>query len=137
MSSEFPNMAYVPVVGACTHVETGRAEMLGMLSALWAIMDTMHWDHKKYHLALERDKPKVLIVTDREDMAGGVNGVYKRRRNPDLWAQFEWFENHFRIDAKHVKRETNKTQSIADKLASEARLVLKDFYKSQEETKHI
>ncbi len=136
-SPVYSNAAYVPVAGACTNTHTARAEFLAILSGLWAIVDTMGWDHSKFIATLRKERPKVLILTDREDLAGSINKVFRRHRNRDLWNQFSWYENHFSIEAKHVKRDTVPAQSAADKIASEMRIVLKEFVKIQTELNHI
>lgn len=137
VSTKYPQAAYIPVAGACTNIGTDRAEFMAVLSGLWSIVDTMGWDRTKYILTLKEEQPSILVYTDREDLAGSINGVFRRHRNQDLWNQFIWFESHFNIKAKHVKRETVSVQSSADKIASEMRIVLKEFINVQTELNHI
>lgn len=118
-------------------METGRAEFTAILTALHSIIDTLKWDNDFALKALERKRATVIVTSDREDLVGSINRVFKREKNRDLWVQFEWYEKYFDICAVHVKRDTHPTHNIVDAIASEMRIVLIDFFNTQREVKHI
>ena len=128
---------YIASCGCATHTEVGRAEFMAVLNSLHSIFDVRGIN--KHSSAVEMcenlggRRIRVHIVSDREDLVGSINGMYSRKSNPDLWAQFAWYEQYMDITASHTKRETNPTQSLADKTASLMRCVLKDFVDMQSE----
>lgn len=130
-----------PCISSCgcsMHMETGRAEFMAMLQGLRTIFESNNYDTRGEDLAfLERTKPGVLIISDRQDLVGSINNVYERKRNGDLWASFEWYEKYFDIEAVHVKRETVAIHKNADRIASGMRLVLLDYLETNKETEYF
>lgn len=136
--SSISSSGYIPSCGCATHTETGRAEFTAVLNGLHSILDVNGWDNESLlESRFLGNRMKVHIVSDRADLVGSINRVYRRGSNSDLWAQYEWYERYMEITAEHVKRETNPTQSLVDKTASLMRLVLKDFVESEQEHKHM
>lgn len=122
-------------VGCSTHTTVGRAEFTAILNGLHSILT----ETKEYSKLqnLEVKKPTVLVITDRQDLAGCICGAFAKKSNGDLWARYSWYLNYFNITAVHIDRETNSMQSIADKAASNMYQVLKEFYQIQTESNNI
>jgi hypothetical protein len=77
----------------------------------------------------------VYWVSDRESLVHQVARTnphggtpYRRHASPDLWARFEWYEPLFKITATHVPRDTHMWQKRNDRIASECRTLMKDYY---------
>lgn len=129
---------YTSTFGGATHMETGRAELTAMLAGLHAILDVNGWMGTGVMKQLAARKDNVLIVTDREDLVGSINRIYKRgEAHGDLWAQFEWYERYFYIEAVHAHRETVELHKAADRIASEMRIVIKEMDTVQRECGHL
>lgn len=137
LSVTSPHITYEPAFGASTHTETGRAEFMAILNALHAIVDKCGYEHASQLELLKQNKPRVFILSDRMDLVGSLLGMYKRRTNLDLWAQFAWYTQYFAFTAAHITRDTFPLHKSADALASELRLVLKDFADTQTDVKNI
>lgn len=137
LSVTSPHITYEPAFGASTHTETGRAEFMAILNALHAIVDKCGYEHANQLELLKKNKPRVFILSDRMDLVGSLLGMYKRRTNLDLWAQFAWYTQYFACTAAHITRDTFPLHKSADALASELRLVLKDFADTQTDVKNI
>lgn len=124
--------------GCSMHMGTSRAEFVAILHGLHTIIEANGYDTKGEDMInLLSSKPKVLIVSDRQDLVGSINNVYSRKRNGDLWAAFSWYETIFDIEAVHTKRETVAIHKDADRLASAMRLVLLDFIEQHKETDYL
>lgn len=118
-------------------MDTDRAELQAVLSSFQAIMIEHNWLNKDGLMYLQAAGKRIQVVSDREALVGGINGVFKHNTNPDLWVQFDWYARLFDISARHVKRETHFVHNIADALASEMRIVIKDFVTTQRENNTI
>lgn len=128
----------VTTCGAATHMETGRAEFMAILSGLHSILEATNTDTKGFDIEeLRITKPNVLIVSDRMDLVGSINNAYERKRNGDLWSAFSWYEDIFNIEAVHVHRDTVDVHREVDKLASAMRLVMLDFINTNKETSYL
>lgn len=124
--------------GCSMHMETGRAEFMAILQGLRTIFETNNYDTRGEDLSfLERVRPGVLIISDREDLVGSINRIYERKRNGDLWASFEWYEKYLTIEAVHVKRETAEIHKNVDRIASGMRMVLIDYLNTNKETDYF
>jgi hypothetical protein len=110
---------------------------MAILNALHAIVDKCGYEHASQLELLKQNKPRVFILSDRMDLVGSMLGMYKRRTNLDLWAQFAWYTQYFACAAAHITRDTFPLHKSADALASELRLVLKDFADTQTDVKNI
>lgn len=129
---------YTPACGCSTHMETGRAEFSAILLGLHTILETTGWINSTCSmLQLQINKPRVLIVSDRQDLVGSINKIFRRKQNGDLWASFEWYAQYFDIEAVHVGRETVALHKTADRMASGLREVIMDYVLIQKENKHI
>lgn len=128
---------HIASFGCGTHMETGRAEFMAVMSALHAILELKGWERKSARSVLSSNKPTVLITSDRLDLVGSINKEFRRESNADLWAQFEWYEQYLDIKATHVKRDTQPTQRVADILASELRIVLLEYTQTKKELNQI
>lgn len=130
VSVKFPTISCTSVVGGSSRMEIGRAELTAVLDGLQRVVDYLN---KK---SIQR-RLSVLIVSDREDVVGVINKLFKAKKNLDLWARYEWYLSRFDIQAKWVKRETNVIHSLSDRLASGFRLVISDYIKCQTSVEHI
>lgn len=118
-----------------SHTSTDRAEFEGLLMGLQGILEIMDWtkegDIKR--LQFSPKKPTVCWYTDRESLVLSIwrdeNGdtVYQRRKQGDLWARFEFYEKLFDISPFLIDRNSTKEHVHADRLASEARLLVKEY----------
>lgn len=114
---------------------TDRAEFEAMLNGLQSIMDAMSWTKpiKLEQLRNQLIKPSVYWVSDRESLVLSVyrdstgKTVYKRRSQPDLWKRFEFYEEHLQVTPIYVPRDTDDKHNLCDRLASEARVLMKDY----------
>lgn len=131
------NYAHSPTKMACcvggafgTSVE--RMEFTGLLEGLQSILDTGGYNKSAGHAELAVRRPHIAWFTDRESLALSCwmpDGVpfYRRKSCPDLWARYEWYEQFFTIIPIWCGRTTHAAQDVSDKLASEARVLVKDW----------
>ncbi len=115
-------------------IETDRAEFEGVLLGLHTILNVMGIENVPQHRMLQAEPMTVLVISDREDLVGSMSGEnfnskppYERRANKDLWARFAWYEQYFQIIAAHRERNTNPLQGASDRLASEVRVMMKNY----------
>lgn len=137
ISSKHPKLTYERAFGCSTHTETGRSEFKALLDAMHAIIDKCDLEHTSNLEMLERNKPVIYLLSDRQDLIGSILRIYKRRTNKDLWAMFEWYEKYFTIKAAHIPRDTFSIHKSVDAIASEMRMVLIDFHKTQVSVENI
>lgn len=114
-----------------------RSEFMALLIGLQSILDDMDWNNGPRLKAMSVIPVKVAWYSDRESLVKSVNNEYGRKAQPDLWHWLGWYEQYFNVHGIHVKRETNPLQSLTDRLASEARIVIKDYDKLAQELQHI
>lgn len=136
LSIKHPELSCASVVGGNSGMGTMRAELTAMLEGIQRIYEYFERDHRTPS-PKSKNKPTVLIVSDRDDLVGMLNHIYKISKNGDLWARMSWYAERFDIEAKWVKRETNIMHSQADRLASGFRLVVKEYVQCQESVNHI
>lgn len=108
-------------------VSTDRAEFLGLLFGLHGLFEEMEWNSSLKLRALENHPALVVWFSDRESLVKSVAGEYRRRTQPDLWKQLEWYEQYLDLRPVHVHRDTVPWQNAADMLASESRVLIKDY----------
>lgn len=128
---------YFHRISAYTGTSTDRTEFMALIHGLQSIMEEMKWTDKLRLRSMELIPIQVLWYSDRESLVKSVNREYGRKAQPDLWAWFDWFERHFKVFGVHVKRETNHLQNLTDRLASEARILIKDYDLLAQEQQHI
>lgn len=115
-----------------------RAEFEALLMGLQSILEQAKLESSSSLSRLETSPLHVLWLSDRESLVLSVTRkpdgtpVYRRKASPDLWARFAWYEKIFKITARHVKRETNAHHDIVDRLASDARVLIKDYMEMPE-----
>lgn len=120
-------------MAACKGTTVERAEFEALLLGLQSILERTKMEGAAGIQHLERIPFKVLWLSDRESLVLSVtrkpdgNTVYRRKASPDLWARFEWYEKLFKITPRHTKRENNPYHDIADRLASDARVLVRDY----------
>lgn len=120
-------------MAACKGTTVERAEFEALLLGLQAILELTKMEGGAGIKHLERVPFRVRWMSDRESLVLSVKRkpdgttFYRRKASPDLWARFEWYEKLFVIDPHHVKRETNPHHNIVDRLASDARVLIKDY----------
>jgi len=122
---------------AATGTSVDRSEFVALLIGLRAILDEMCWTSDVRLKAMSVIPVKVLWYSDRESLVKSVNGEYGRKAQPDLWHLFAWYERYFQVHAVHVPRKTNSLQDVTDRMASEARIVIKDFDQLNQELQII
>lgn len=137
ISIKNPKLTYERSFGCGTHMETGRAEFMAILSAMHAIVEKCEFEHTPTLELLEKLRPTIYILSDRMDLVGSILKIYRRKTNRDLWAQFEWYERYFDIKAAHIKRDTIELHKAVDAIASEMRIVLLDVHKTQVSVENI
>ena len=72
----------------------------------------MYFEMVKRKLSTKtKKKPTILIISDREDLVGVINGLYDSNKHGDLWARYAWYSDRFDIEAKWIK-ETNMLHSL-------------------------
>ena len=136
LSIQHPDISYTSVVGGSSCMNTTRAELTAILEGLHRVH--VYFEMVKRKLSTtSKKKPTILIISDREDLVGVINGLYDSNKHGDLWARYAWYSDRFDIEAKWIKRETNMLHSLSDRLASGFRLVMADYIQSQESVDHI
>lgn len=83
------------------------------------------WHHHQDHGQAPRAPVRVQVVSDSELTVRCGNGRYARRANGCLWAAVSWFEeNGYRLAWRHVPRNSNPWNALADRVAGEMRTSL-------------
>jgi len=124
-------------VAGYSGVSTDRAEFLALLNGLHGVMSELNWFVKARLLKLQDRPGQVVWFTDRASLAGSVNKEFSRKNQPDLWPQFNWYERYIIVHAVHVKRDTLSWQCKTDILASEARVLMRDYDQMMIENNYI
>lgn len=117
--------------GDCGSVN--RAELQGLISGLFGI-----WERERKKARGNASwKPQwpicVQWFTDRENIAKGATRdstgrtLNSRRSDGDLWATVEWYEQHFKITACQVPRNTVAQQAACDKICGKTRRAFKKW----------
>lgn len=122
-------------VAAFNGQSTDRAEFEALLHGLQSIVDTMGWGSPGKIKDLQRRalKPSVCWYSDRESLVLAVyrdetgEPFYRRERQKDLWARLEFYETLFCITPMYIPRNSKPHHATADRLASECRILLKDY----------
>ena len=122
-------------VASFSNTSTDRAEFEGLLMGLQSIVECMGWGEPSELKTLKRlpRKPLVCWFSDRESIVLAIwrdeNGdpVYKRRKQGDLWARFEFYEEIFDITPLLIGRNSVDEHAYVDRLASESRLLVKEY----------
>ncbi len=110
-----------------------RAEFEGLLMGLQTIVEILDCDNVPGREGLRNFPKTVLWISDRESLVKavmrGVDGqpVFSRRSTPDLWVRFEFYEKLFKIFPRFTPRETRSPHQIVDRLASDGRLLIKNY----------
>lgn len=103
--------------GAVSGATNNFAELLPYVHALW-------YAHQEL-LPVGPGPIQVQIVSDSELTVRCGNGCYQRRANACLWAAITWFEqNGYRLRWRHVPRNTNPWNRLADRVAGQVRKAL-------------
>jgi len=122
---------------AMNQTRVSRMEMQAGLIGLRIIADIMDVvKPSRVKLYTEIGIP-VLWYSDREDMTRSIRTEetgYKRRKNGDLWASLEYFEQFLDIDVRHVPRNTLPHQALADRVAGRMRELIKAYVKKYPES---
>ena len=114
-------------------ISVNRAELEGLLLGLKAIMDEMDWNTPESRARLKAYPPIVNWYGDRENLIKSValdvrgTPLYSRRTDPDLWAQFAYYEQLFKIIPLKVKRNTLPAQAACDEVCGELRTLMQEF----------
>jgi ribonuclease HI len=104
-------------VGALSCGTNNVAELSPYVQALWF----HHQDHGKAPAAAVQ----VVIVSDSEMTVRCGNGWYGRNANACVWAEIDAFEKlGYRLQWRHVPRNSNPFHVLADKFAGQARLAM-------------
>ncbi len=99
--------------GGVSHGTNNYGELAPYLHALWL------FEHRRIQ---DSKAPSVLIVSDSEVTVRCGKREYSRRANAGLWASVEWYEkNGYRLEWKHVLRNTNRFSECADANAGRTR----------------
>ena len=108
-------------------ISVDRAEFGGFLHGLRTIMEVMEWTSGAQIKKLKVIKPTVTWHCDRQSLVGSVEKPAERHAQGDLWAQYAWYEELFDVTALFIPRKTNANHDIVDTLASEVRMVMKNY----------
>lgn len=113
--------------------DTERAEFEGLLAGLQAITEREIRLNGKNSLRFRGRKLLVRWVTDRESLAlsvwrtGAGKTFYGRESSPDLWARMMYYEEFIEVAPMFERRKTDEVQDVADRIASEARILFKEW----------
>jgi ribonuclease HI len=120
-------------MAACKGTTVERAEFEALLLGLQSILEKLKLENAAGYARLERTPMRVFWLSDRESLVLSVkknpdgSTVYRRKASPDLWARFAWYEKYFDVTPRHAKRESNPHHNLVDRLASDARVLVKDY----------
>lgn len=141
---------YPPKIAAAAIKETTveRAEFLALLSGLEMITTYLaEGAIKEGSMAetkLEVKQPVLQWITDRESLALCVlkdpktkEPVYARRSTPDLWRAFSYYEKLYSICPVFCPRQSNSQHDIADEIASDLRVQVKEYFEWRKENGKI
>jgi len=120
---------------AHSHTTTDRAEFEALLLGLQSILETMDWTDEKKIAAMQVSpkKPTVCWYTDRESLVLSIwrdennDTIYTRRKQKDLWARFNFYETLFDVSPILIQRNSTPEHEHVDRLASEVRLIVKEY----------
>lgn len=122
-------------VSSYSHTSTDRAEFEALLMGLQSIIECMEWGEESEikSLKFHPKKKTVCWFTDRESLVLAIwrdedgHPIYKRRKQGDLWARFEFYEQLFDITPILIERNSLEEHEYVDRLASESRLLVKEY----------
>jgi hypothetical protein len=115
-------------------------EFEALLCGLQSIMDSEDWNTPAARMELARERCKVVWKSDRADLVGCVDAAetgHRRKGHPDMWRRFSFYEELFDIKAIFEPRNTDPSQALADKYASEARILIKDHMEAYDQVEQI
>lgn len=101
-----------------------RAEMYALLLGLNWIADAAGIMSPE---KLKGLKPSVFWLTDRLDLALTLRGKCDPKKNLDLWCSCRWFCSFLDVQAFYTKRLEHPYNTLADELAGNARVLVKDL----------
>jgi len=118
-----------------SHTTTDRAEFEALLMGLQSILECMDWTSKSdiERLSSQPNKPTVIWFTDRESLVLSIwrnedgETIFRRKKQKDLWARFEFYESVFDISPILIPRNSEDEHAFVDRLASESRLLVKEY----------
>jgi ribonuclease HI len=137
LSSKYLELNGTTAYGCSNHTETGRAELYAIVHALHATLEKLRGNSAWELENLRETHPTILVLSDRQDVVGKANKLFKRNVDLDLWQAYDYYETYFDIIVRHIPRDTLPIHKSVDALASELRLVLLDFTETQKDAKHI
>lgn len=123
-------------LSACYAQNTHRAEFEGLLLGLHCVLEMGGWDTEESKSRLDKitNKPRVCWYTDNESLALSVfrmpdtsEPYYRRKSSGDLWARFFYYERALLITPLYIPRNSLPEHALADRMASEASLMLKGY----------
>jgi hypothetical protein len=141
----FGGYAFLLFDSAKEKIKTGMGAMMPStvetceFTALLEGLKELHENHYQKTPGLRSRKAVVRWLCDREALILSVlrspekdgGSVFKRRSVKDLWRRFEFFEEIFDICPVFMKRDNLvSSHSVVDKVASEMRVVLKEYYET-------
>ena len=115
---------------------THRAEFDALLNGLQAALEMRDWNTPADKLRLDqsRVKPSICWFGDSESLMLATyidehtgKPAFQRRLNGDLWYRYAYYETAFHITPIHIPRNSMPEHALADRLAGEARLLLKEY----------
>lgn len=105
--------------GATSCGTNNFAEVVPYIQALWF--------HEQGRSATDTEPVRVCVLSDSELTVRCGAGQYARRANGCLWSAVEWFERHrYQFTWRHVPRNSNPCNALADKVAGQVRRLLAD-----------
>ena len=123
-------------LSACDAQSVHRAEFEGLLLGLNCVLEMGGWDREDAKRSLDRatNKPRVCWYTDNEALALSVyrdpdtyEPHYRRKSSGDLWSRLFYYEKALRITPIYIPRNSLPEHALADRLASEASLLLRGY----------
>jgi hypothetical protein len=99
-------------------------------------MEHKGWDTpaEKIRLDQSRIKPTVCWFGDCESLILSVyideetgQPMFRRRLNGDLWCRFSYYETALNITPMYIERNSVPEHKLVDRLASEGRLIVKEY----------
>lgn len=123
-------------VSSASNQSTHRAEFEALLNGLQSVLEIRGWDTpaEKRRLDSTSVKPTICWFGDCESLILAVHiddktmePTFRRRLNGDLWYRYSYYESAFSITPMHIERNSMPEHALADRLASESRMLIKDY----------
>jgi ribonuclease HI len=112
---------------AATHTTVARMEFIALLRGLELICRMEGLKSPYSYAKATEDRKTVFWLSDRKDLVLSVAGIYCKKSNLDLWAQYAFYETILDIHPFHTTRNAHPLNKKCDKYAGDCRRIMKEL----------